>query len=41
MVLQAWREVEQQSIANCWRHVNILPPEWQADIRNADERVKV
>ena len=35
---QVWQDISEQTIRNCWRKVQILPPTWSADINNLDER---
>ena len=37
----AWHELDDQTIRNCWRKSAILPVDWNADIQNLDERVKM
>ena len=35
---QVWQDICEQTIRNCWRKVQILPPTLSADINNLDER---
>ncbi|CAG8832485.1 12162_t:CDS:1, partial [Cetraspora pellucida] len=37
--IQAWKEVTNDTIRNCWRHTNILPKSFNADLRNLSENV--
>ena len=36
----AFGELSNQTISNCWRKTDILPPVWNAQLVNADEREK-
>ena len=37
----AWHELDDQTIRNCWQKSAILSVDWNADIKNLDERVKM
>jgi hypothetical protein len=36
-IIQGWSEVDAETIRNCWRHTDILPATFNADIRNLSE----
>ena len=38
--IAAFSELSNQTISNCWRKTDILPPVWNAELVNADEREK-